>query len=283
MGEIHHDETFHPQAFDHNDARQVARACRACALVLADGAATNDAAPFVHQVQRGLQNLATDIVEIDVDPIGAGGAQGLEQPLGPVIDASVKAQFIGDKRAFVRTTRDAHNAAAQSFADLAHIAADGPCRGGDHNHFARKRFANTQQTMKGRLACNAVNAVQMGQRLDGRHVLDRAGRAGHVVGPDAFGRHNVAGAEAGRTALDHFADAVGGHDIACMDGGAVRCAIQPTAIGRVDAHQDRAQQHLTVLRDGHGRVLKPEVIGCQCALGQRGHDNLSVGHWKAPW
>src|SRR3954465_5843322 len=67
---VHHDEAWHDEPFHHDQAGHAARAvCRGRAVILRDRAAAGDAAVIVHLRQTGLENVAADIVEIDVDAL----------------------------------------------------------------------------------------------------------------------------------------------------------------------------------------------------------------------
>src|SRR5439155_11083592 len=116
---IHHDETLHDEAFHHDQAGHAARAvCGRYAVILRDRAATGDAAAVVHQRKTGFENVAADIVEIDVDALGGGGAQRLEGGTVLVIDRGVEPEFGSQPLAFVLAAGDADDVAAVDLRDL---------------------------------------------------------------------------------------------------------------------------------------------------------------------
>ena len=69
---VHHDEALHDQPLHHDQAGHAARAVRRRrAVILRDRAAAGDAAVIVHLRQAGFEDVAADIVEIDVDALRA--------------------------------------------------------------------------------------------------------------------------------------------------------------------------------------------------------------------
>ena len=94
--EVHHDETLHDEALHHDQAGHAARAGgRRHAVILRDRAAAGDAAAVVHLRQAGFENVAADIVEIDVDALRRRGPQRLEGRAVLVVDRGVEAEFGG--------------------------------------------------------------------------------------------------------------------------------------------------------------------------------------------
>ena len=76
---VRHDEALHPKAPDDDQPRHPARpGCRWSAIILRDRAAARDPSAQIHLGEAGLENIAADVVEINVDAFGRGGTQGFE-------------------------------------------------------------------------------------------------------------------------------------------------------------------------------------------------------------
>jgi hypothetical protein len=87
-------------------------------------AADRDAREAVEQREDRVENGAADILEIDIDAVGAGGFERVGEILPLVIDGAVEAEFARDEIAFLRAARDADDAAAFELRDLARDRAD---------------------------------------------------------------------------------------------------------------------------------------------------------------
>src|SRR3954449_6544162 len=110
---VHHDEALHDEPLHHDQAGHAARAvCRGRAVILRDRAAAGDAAVIVHLRQAGFQNIAADIVEIDVDALWRRGAQRLEHGAVLVVHGGIEAELGGQPVALVRTAGDTDHAAS---------------------------------------------------------------------------------------------------------------------------------------------------------------------------
>ena len=94
------------------------------AVVLRDCAAARDAAIVVHVEEAGFENVAADIVEIDVDALGHGGAHRFRKAFGLVVDGGVEAEFARQQLALGRPSRDAHRTATLDLRDLPDDRAD---------------------------------------------------------------------------------------------------------------------------------------------------------------
>jgi len=65
-------------------------------------AADRDPAVLYHVGGHGIADRAADILEIDIDPVRAEGAQPLLDILMPVIDGMIEAEIVGQPSAFLR-------------------------------------------------------------------------------------------------------------------------------------------------------------------------------------
>src|SRR6187455_225735 len=95
------------------------------AVILRDRAAAGDAAAVVHQRETRLENVAADIVEIDVDAVGSRRPQRLEGRAVLVIDRGVEAEFGRQPLALVLAAGDADDVAALDLRDLPDDRPDG--------------------------------------------------------------------------------------------------------------------------------------------------------------
>ena len=80
-------------------------------VVLRDRAAHHDAPALGEPRERVVQNLTADVVEIDVDPLGAVACERITNFLVLVIDSGVEAGFLGEPFAFLASARDSDDAA----------------------------------------------------------------------------------------------------------------------------------------------------------------------------
>ena len=114
-------------------------------VVLGDGAAAGDAAVQVHLRQAGLQNVAADIVEIDVDALRRRRLERLEHAAGLVVDRRIEAELAREPVALVAPAGDADHAAALDLADLA-TSTDRAGRGGEPRRSPRFRESDCSRT-----------------------------------------------------------------------------------------------------------------------------------------
>jgi len=141
--------------------------------------------------QDGVEDLAADVVEVDVDAVRRLLAQLGAQIRGLVVDRRVEAQLVGQPRALLGSARDADHTAALELRDLARGRTDRARRARDDDGVALARLAHVQQPEVRRHAGHAQRAEPaLGRRdveVDGaqavarhRRVLLHAGDAGDV-------------------------------------------------------------------------------------------------------
>ena len=68
--------------------------------------------------KNDVENVAADIVEIDVDPVGTMRAQALANVLGLVVDRRIEPEFVDEVAALRGAAGDADRAASLDFCDL---------------------------------------------------------------------------------------------------------------------------------------------------------------------
>src|SRR6202008_1099727 len=143
----------------------------------------------------GLENIAADIVEINIDAIRGRGPERLERRAVLVIDGGIEAEFGRQPLAFVRAAGDADHAASLDFRDLANDRPDRTGGGRDHDRLAFPRLANVKQPEISGEAGEAVHAQQMRHRFDLRHFGQLPGGYNRVILPAGIAEHEVAGYE----------------------------------------------------------------------------------------
>src|SRR5690606_10954944 len=131
--EIHHHKALEIEALGDDEPGDATGTVRLRAIVLRDGAAAGDAAVELHVEKTGLQHVAADIVEIDVDAFRARSAQRLAELAGLVVDRSVEAELLLEEAALLLAAGNADDAAAFDLRDLADEHADRSGSGGDHH------------------------------------------------------------------------------------------------------------------------------------------------------
>ena len=122
-------------------------------------AADRHAGPRVEHRDHGIGDRAADVVEVDVDALGAQLAQLFDVVLGgAIVERAVEAQLVDDIASFFVVSRNAHGAATFDLGDLADDRADGPGRARDEDGLARLGRADVEQAEIGREARHAQHA-----------------------------------------------------------------------------------------------------------------------------
>src|SRR5262245_11704978 len=123
-GEIRDDEAAQEEALT-QDREHVRPRHRCRHVVLRDQPADGNASEIVEQRPDRLLHAAADVLEIDVDPLAAGGLELLGKIRSAMIDAGVEAEFVRDEAAFLGAAGDAHGTASLDLGDLSDHRADG--------------------------------------------------------------------------------------------------------------------------------------------------------------
>jgi hypothetical protein len=92
-----------------------------------------------------VEDLAADVVEVDVHALRAVLLEAVLDRVVLVVDAGVKAELVDHEIAFVLAAGDADHAAAQLPGDLAHGLADRAGRAGHHHGLAGLRLADSSR------------------------------------------------------------------------------------------------------------------------------------------
>lgn len=94
-------------------------------VVLGDEAADDDAAGLLHGIEGSLEVLTTDVLIVDVDTLGGETGKSISGLLVLVVEATVKAQGLGDVLKLLVGTNGANDAQTLVFGELANELADG--------------------------------------------------------------------------------------------------------------------------------------------------------------
>ena len=114
--------------------------------------------------QQRVEDLAADVVEVDVDALRAVLREGGLHVLGLVIDGGIEAQVLDDVVAFLGSAGDADGAAALDLGDLAGDGADGAGGARKDDGLARLGLTDIQQAEVGRQSGHAEGTQVDGQR-----------------------------------------------------------------------------------------------------------------------
>ena len=201
--------------------------------------------------------VAADIVEIDVDPLGRGVRQRLDDRPGLVVDRRVGAER-EHPFAFVGAAGRADHIHALGLGDLHHRRSDRAGGGRDEDDVALLRLGDPEQPEIGGAAGEAEIAEPL-MVLDRqrRHLVERLGRPRRRLAPAEHVEDGVALLEIGRAALDHLADRAALHRLAEREGRARRIS------RRSSARAYRGRPTATCSRPGPSR---PEASGSGASL-----------------
>ena len=286
MGEVGDDEATCRHALADEGAHQARAHLGGGGVVLRDRTAKRDAREEVEVAQNGVGDRAADIVEIDVDAVGAGGAEGrIEILLGLVVDAGIEAEVILHEGAFLGAARDADGAAAHELGDLAHDLADGTGGSRHHDRLAGLGLADMQQAEIGGHARHAEHAVGGRDRRDRGIDLAQGGAAAdRIFLPAETVLDDVADLEAVMRRLHHFAHRAAGHHLVEADRRSIGGGIaHPAALIGIEREIVHLHQHLAVPRLGHRRFLDAKVGFGRLARRTAHENDTAMGLGNAGW
>ena len=83
-----------------------------------DGAAAGDAAAHVHLRQASFENVAADIVEINIDAVRGSALQRLEEGAAFIIDGGIETEIVDKPGAFLCAAGNADDPATLDLGDL---------------------------------------------------------------------------------------------------------------------------------------------------------------------
>ena len=126
--EVEHEEPLHPRPIDEQCHVIRGPARRTFVVVLRDRTADHDARVTSEPGEHRIEDLAADVVEIHIDPVGALLLERDADVLVLVVDRRVEAQVLDEEPAFLRAARDADDATPFDLRDLPNHHPDGACR-----------------------------------------------------------------------------------------------------------------------------------------------------------
>ena len=261
-------EAFHPAA--HGDEVEVVGRARGFLLgvVHRDGAAQNDTRAHVQSPEHLVEDPATDVIEIDVDPLWTGFLERFAEPVVLVVDARIEAEVLDDVAALFVAARDPNRATAFDLGNLTRHGAGCP-RGCRNDH--RFAFLGLAHRDEPRIGGNpgrtenpeCVPRIHRARKRGGKRLVVEQG----VLLPTHEVRHDVTDLVPVALRLDHAARHCRTYDPAYLDGWQVALRRrEPGANRRVDSHVERLEESLALfeLRD---RLL----VGSEIILGRKTH------------
>src|SRR6516164_3224645 len=146
---------------------------------------------IVHLREARLEDVAADIVEINVDAVRRRGLERLEDIAFLVVDRGIEAEFGREPAALFLAAGDTDDAAALDPGDLADDRTHRARGGGNYHGLAGLRLADVEQAEIGGQPGDAVHAEQIGHRLDLRQFAQMPGRYRRVVLPVRIAEQEV--------------------------------------------------------------------------------------------
>ena len=228
------------EALEHDphgdDPHYVAKGHRLAGVIALYHAADREARVLASVGESGVEVVAADVVEINVDALGGGFGQALHQRTGLIVDHRVGTERLHEL-ALVRAAGGADHGHALGLGDLYDGRAHGAGRRGHEHDVARLRLRRIEQPPIG---CAPRQAEVAEKRLradtgDARKLVE-AGCGNHGFLPPARHVHDeVAGGKAVRAALDHFSDGSALKRLADLKRGNIALhVVHPSAHVRVD-------------------------------------------------
>src|SRR5712692_3923847 len=256
---VEHDHALQLDAVDEHGP-QILVAVGLAGVVFGDQAANHDTRIHVHQPQRGVENLAADVLEVDVDAFGAGLLEAAMELARLVVDAGIEAQLAADVVAFLLPARDTDRAAAPDLRQLPHHAADRARGGRHHQRLARLGLSDVLQPEIRRYSRHAENAQVTRQRHAA--AVDLRGFPGSSVELPAELRQDViAFFQFFIPRFDHFTDGLPDHDLADVDALDVALGVaHASAHVRIEREPQVLHQHLALAGLRDGRLFDPEIV-----------------------
>src|ERR1051325_545765 len=277
LGVVKHHEALHAGAVD-EQAHVVGRSADGRGIVLADGAADTDAAVEGDLGQADVQDLAADVVEIDIDAVGRELAQAFGHVLALVVDAGVEAEFVDHKGALADAAGDADSPPALDLGQLTNDRAHGAGCARDYDRVPRLHGADVEQPEVGGHARHAEAAeVALQRHAAGLDLLQLPALHDGVFLHTGDSGDLVAGAKGRVVRFQHLPRAAGAHHLAQFDRRDVASArVHPAAHGRVERQVRYLHQHfaLSERRDLDG--LEREILTLGIADRPGGELDLTV-------
>lgn len=170
-----------------------------------------DSAMVVHSFNGGLKGLTTDVLVVNVNSIGSQTGQGVTGLLLLVVEASVKAESLGDVLELLVVTNTANDLESFVLGQLADNLANGTAGGRNEDGLALLGLANLVERAPGgktghAKSTNEVRGVQAEGVLDVLDALSLLGVKGSVLLDGKHADNDVTWLELGVVALQDLAD-----------------------------------------------------------------------------
>ena len=228
----------------------------------------------LHVEQAGLEHLAADVVEVDVDAVRAGCAQradrfpALWSTAASNPSSRVSSAHLASPPAMPTVRQPLILAIWPD--DRAHRAGGG----GDHHRLAGLRLAALEQAEVGGQAGDAIDAEQVADRLGLAELGQMPGRQRRIVLPAGVGEHQVAGLEPVGRGSRPPRPARRRPSRRLRSAPPDRCALHPGAVGGVEGNVAGAHQHLALPgRSASGRRSGGSAPARACRSGSRASRN----------
>src|SRR4029077_9226983 len=128
------DEALDPEPLP-DDRAEIGAGAWGLVVVFGDHPAHHHAGEIIEPREDRLLHRAADILEIDIDPLGAGPVE-LSLEVALMIDRRIEAELVGDIAAFFRPTGDADDPRTGPLGELSGDRADRARGGRDDNCLA---------------------------------------------------------------------------------------------------------------------------------------------------
>lgn len=232
----------------------------------------------VQGIQRSLQDLATDVLVVNIDAVGRQPLQRIGSRLLLVVRAGIETKLFGDEVQLIIRTHAANDGKTLVLGDLADDLAHSSCSAADEDGLPLLGLANLVQGRISRQAGHAqgadkerevevVRVVELEHALPGDQLLRRV----RVLSDVDEGGNQVALLEIRAIGLEDLGDAVARHRPVQVEGWRVG----------LDAWVPHSRTHV-------GIEAADEILEDQAALGDSIQINGSVlghevlpGHWEA--
>lgn len=227
LGVVEDNEALHLDAHG-DDTGDVGRALGLGAVVLADAAAHDEAGVLLGAGKAHVEDLASDVVKVDVNVVGRGLLELLLEVGILVVQGNVEAELLNEPLALVVAAGKANDAGAVDLGNLAGNAASSTGGARDNDCLASLGLANLGHTSPG---------SEAGHAQDREHVLGllQAGEVGRglkgtlaqnsVLSPASEAADIVASSSLLALGGNDTADGRAAHDLADLDGRDVRSNI----------------------------------------------------------
>jgi len=268
VGIVHDDEALdlNPHAHDLEPVLEAGDGVPG-AVVVRDGSACSNTAVPRHARKHEVEDLAADVVEVDVCEVGSGFLQVGPERRGLVVQALVGPERL-DPLAFGISARDTDHTLApeELLGDLDGHAAGGTCCAGNHHDVFGRGTSDLGETAVSGQASESESAevVRRAEAFgERRSRLDGARGKHDLLLPSRRGDDDVALVELGGRRLEDFGETAGAHDFALLDGGDVEARrvlhlAQPAALGGVVGEVEGLDEDVVVFHGAGLGLLESE-------------------------